>query len=127
MDNRQKNTGDAKRRYGEERHVIGASQGGVSENMENLHRQGSNVKNTGQNELVGCKPWRKMAACAKIIKEKIEENQKTVKKGQQRQMIMDGGEVIRLKKCGVVKSIENQKQLRECEEIKKLKKVLTYV
>ena len=46
MDNLQQNSGDAKRRYGEARHIIGALQGGVSENIENLPCQGSNVKKT---------------------------------------------------------------------------------
>ena len=59
-----------------------------------------------------------MAACAKIFKKKIEENQRTVKKGLQRQMILDGGEGKKLKNCCVVENIEPQKQLRECGEIK---------
>ena len=46
MDNLQQNSGDAKRRYEEARHLIGASQGEVSENMEKLILQGSNVKKT---------------------------------------------------------------------------------
>ena len=46
MDNRQKNSGDAKRRYGEARPILGASQKGVSENMEILPRQGGNVVKT---------------------------------------------------------------------------------
>ena len=44
MDNWQQNSGGTKRRYGDTRHLIGVSQGGVSENMENLHRQVSNVE-----------------------------------------------------------------------------------
>ena len=55
----------------------------------------------------------------KKLKEKIQENQKTVKKGLQRQMIMDGGEVNKLKNCCVVQNIEPKKKLRECDEIKK--------
>ena len=47
MDNLQQNSGDAKRRYGEARHLVGASQRGVSENMKNLPRQGINVKKNG--------------------------------------------------------------------------------
>ena len=54
----------------------------------------------------------------KSLKGKIEENQKTVKKGLQRQMIMDGGEGKKFKKCCVVKNIEPQKKLIECDEIK---------
>ena len=49
-------------------------------------------KDTGQNKLVGSKPRRKMAACAKKIKRENTKNQQTVKKGLHRQMIMDGGE-----------------------------------
>ena len=44
MYNWQQNSGDAKIRYGEAKHIVGASQGGVSENMENLPHQGSNVE-----------------------------------------------------------------------------------
>ena len=47
MDNCQKNSGDAKIRYEEARHLLGASQGRVSENMEKLPRQGSNVEKNG--------------------------------------------------------------------------------
>ena len=58
----------------------------------------------------------------KKLKEKIEENQKTLKKGLQRQMIMDGGESKKFKKNCVVENIEPQKKLRECDEINILKK-----
>ena len=54
----------------------------------------------------------------KKLKEKIQENQKTVKKGLHRQMIMDGGEGKKLKNCCVVENIEPQKKLRECDEIR---------
>ena len=59
-----------------------------------------------------------MAACAKKIKGKNRKNQKTVKKGLQRQMTMNGGEGKKLKDCCVVENIEPKKQLRECDEIK---------
>ena len=39
-------SGDAKRCYEEESRIVGASQGGVSENMEELTRQGSSVEKT---------------------------------------------------------------------------------
>ena len=48
----------------------------------------------------------------KILKDKIQENQQTVKKGLYRQMIMDGGEVNNVENCCVVDNIEPQKQLR---------------
>ena len=51
-------------------------------------------------------------------KKKKEENHKTVKKGLQRQMIMDGVERKRLKLFCVVENTELQKKLRECDEIK---------
>ena len=54
----------------------------------------------------------------KDLKEKIQENQKTVEKGLHRQMIMDGGEGKKLKKLCVVENIEPQKKLRECDEIR---------
>ena len=38
---------DAKRRYEEARHLVGVSQEGVSENMEQLPRQGSSVEKHG--------------------------------------------------------------------------------
>ena len=57
----------------------------------------------------------------KYLKDKIEENQKTVKEGLQRQMIMDGGEGKKFKNCCVFENIEPQKQLRECNEIKEKK------
>ena len=63
-----------------------------------------------------------MAACAKKLKDKIEQNHKTVKKGLQRQMIMDVGEGKRFKNICVVQNIELQKQLKECDEIKKNEK-----
>ena len=46
MDNLQQNSGDAKICYGEARHIVGASKGGVSENMKILPHQGSNVEKT---------------------------------------------------------------------------------
>ena len=46
IDNGQQSSGDAKRRYEEERHLVGLFQRGVSENMEKLPRQGSNVEKT---------------------------------------------------------------------------------
>ena len=51
----------------------------------------------------------------KKLKEKIEENQKTLKNGLQRQMIMDGEEGKKLKNGCVVENIEPQKKLRECD------------
>ena len=54
----------------------------------------------------------------KKLKKKIEESYKTVKKGLQRQMIMDGGESKKLKNGCVVENIEPQKKLRECDEIR---------
>ena len=42
----------------------------------------------------------------KQLKEKIEENQKTVKKGLQTQMIMDGGEGKKLNYVCVVENIK---------------------
>ena len=63
-----------------------------------------------------------MAACAKKIKRKVQENQKTVKKGLHTQMIMDGGESKKLKTCCVVENNKTQKQLREYDEIKENKK-----
>ena len=61
--------------------------------MEILPCQGSNVKKTrfriNSWEASHEEKWRHVP---KKLKEKIEENQKTVKKGIQRQMIMDGGE-----------------------------------
>ena len=47
MDNGQQNSGDAKSRYGEARHLIGTSKRGVSENMKNLPRQRSNMEKHG--------------------------------------------------------------------------------
>ena len=44
MDNWRQKNGDSKRRYEEARHLVGASQGGVLENMEKLPRQGSDVE-----------------------------------------------------------------------------------
>ena len=46
MENWWENNGYAKRRYEEERHQLGALQGGVSENMEQLPRQVSSVGKT---------------------------------------------------------------------------------
>ena len=48
----------------------------------------------------------------KQLKDKIQENQKTVKKSLHRQMIMDGGEGKKLKNGCVVENIEPQKKLR---------------
>ena len=42
----------------------------------------------------------------KQLKNKTEENQKTVKKGLHRQIIMDAGEGKKLKNCCVVENIE---------------------
>ena len=85
MDNLQQNSGDAKRRYGEARHIIGALQGGVSENMENLPRQGSNVEKTHVRiNLWAASHGEKWRRVQKELKEKIQYNQKTVKKGLQR-------------------------------------------
>ena len=53
----------------------------------------------------------------KKLKEKIQENQKTVKKGLHRKMIMDGGEGKKLKNC-VVENIETQEKFRESDEIR---------
>ena len=44
MENWRENSGDAKIRYKEARYVVVASQGRVSENMEQLTRQGSSVE-----------------------------------------------------------------------------------
>ena len=63
----------------------------------------------------------------KQFKDKIQENQKTVKKGLHRQMIMDGGYGRKFKNCCVVENIEPQNKLRKCDEVKDNKKVLTYV
>ena len=60
----------------------------------------------------------KNVGMCKKIKYKIEENQKTVKKGLQRQMIMYGGGGKKLKNYCVVENIEHHKKLRECDEIK---------
>ena len=69
MENWRQKSGYAKRRYEESRHLVGASQGGVLGNMEKLPCQGSSVgKYTGQNKLVGIKPWREMVVCAKNVK-----------------------------------------------------------
>ena len=54
----------------------------------------------------------------KKLKEKIQENQKIVKKGIHRKMIMDGGEGKKLKYCCVVENIEPQRKLRESDEIR---------
>ena len=54
----------------------------------------------------------------KILKEKIQENHKTIKKGLHIQMIMDGGEGKELKNCCVVENIEPQKKLGYCDEIR---------
>ena len=60
--------------------------------------------------------WRRLP---KKLKEKIQENQKTVKKGLYRPMILDEGEGKRLKNCHVVENIEHQRKIRESDEIKK--------
>ena len=85
-------SGDTKRRYEEARHLVGAPQGGVSENMEKLPRQGSSTEKTP----VGIKSWaaiqeEKWRRVPKQLEEKIQKNKKTVKKGLHRPMIMDGG------------------------------------
>ena len=54
----------------------------------------------------------------KKLKEKIQENQKAVKKGLHRQIIMYGGEGRKLKNCCVVENIEPQQKLRESDEMK---------
>ena len=100
-------------------HIVGASQGGVSENMENLPCQGVNVEKT----QVRIKLWaesheEKWWHVPKKLKEKIQENQKTVKKGLHGQMIMYGEEGKKLKNCCVVENIEPQKKIRECDEIR---------
>ena len=87
--------------------------------MEKLPRQGNNVEKT----RVRINSWaasheEKWRHVQKNLKDKIVENHKTVKKGLQRQMIMDGGEGKKLKNCCVVENIEPQKKLRECDEIK---------
>ena len=63
----------------------------------------------------------------KTLNEKIQENQKTIKKGLHRHMIMYGGEGKNLTNCCVVDNIEPQKKVRECDEIREIEKVLTYV
>ena len=59
-----------------------------------------------------------MLACAKKLKKKIQENQKTVKKGLHRPMIMDGGEGKKFKNCCVVENIEHQKKIIESDKIR---------
>ena len=81
-------------------------------------------KNTGQNKLVGSKPWIEMEVYAKKLKEKIQENQKTVKKSIHRQMIMDGGEGKKLKKCCVVENIEPHQKSRESDEIRENEEIV---
>ena len=54
----------------------------------------------------------------KQLKEKIQENQKTVKKGLHIPTIMDGGEGKKLKKCCVVENIEHQQKIRESEKVR---------
>ena len=109
-------------------HVVGASQGEVSENMENLPRQGSNMEETRVRiNLWAASHEEKWRHVPKKLKEKIQENQKTLEKVLHRQMITDGGEGKKLKNCCVVENIEPQKKLRECDEIKDNEKVLTYV
>ena len=86
---------------------------GVSENMEYLPLQGCNVEKT----RVRINAWaesyeEKWRHVPKKLKEKIQENHKTFKKGLHRQMIMDVEENNRLKQCCVVENIEPQKKLR---------------
>ena len=50
-----------------------------------------------------------MVACANKIKGESRRKSEDSKKGLQRQMIMDGGEGKKLKKCCVVENIEPQK------------------
>ena len=59
-----------------------------------------------------------MVACTKTLKEKIQENQKTVKKGLHRPMIVDGGGGKKLKNCCVVDNIEHRQKIRESDEIR---------
>ena len=119
MDNQQQNSGEAKRCYGEARHLIGASQGGVSEDMKNLPFQEGNVEKQGVRiNLWAASHEEKWRHVPKKLKEKIEENQKKLKKVLQRQMIMDVGEGYKLIFFCVVENIEPQKKLIECDEIK---------
>ena len=54
----------------------------------------------------------------KMLKEKIQENKKTVKKGLHRPMILDGGEGKKLKNCCVFENIEHQRKIREYDKIR---------
>ena len=51
----------------------------------------------------------------KMLKDKIQENKKMVKRGIPRPMIIDGGEVNKLKTICVVDNIEHQQKIRENE------------
>ena len=79
-------------------HIVGASQVGVSENIEQLPRQGSSVKKI----RVRINSWaaineEKWWSVPKKPKDKIQENKKTVKKGLHGPMIIYGGEGKKLK------------------------------
>ena len=81
--------------------------------MENLPRQESDVENPRVRiNLCASSHEEKWRHVPKQLKYKIEENQKTVKRGLQRQMIMDVGEGKKFKNCCVVENIEPQKHLR---------------
>ena len=87
--------------------------------MENLPRQESNV----EKPRVRINSWaasreEKWRHVPKKLKEKIQENQRTVKKGLHRQMIIDGVEGKKLKNCCVVDNIEPQKKFRESDKIR---------
>ena len=87
--------------------------------MGKLTRQGRDVGKT----WVRINSWaasheEKWRRVQKHLKEKIQENQKTVKKGLHGPMIMDGGEGKKLKHCCVVDNIENQQKIRENDKIR---------
>ena len=63
----------------------------------------------------------------KQLKDKIQENQRTLKKCLHRPMIMDGGEGKKLKKDCVVENIEQQKNLEKVMKSEIMRKYLTYV
>ena len=85
-------------------------QGGVSENMENLPRQGSNVEKTRVRiNLWAASHEEKWRYVPKKLKDNIQENHKTIKKSLHIKVIMDGREGKKLKKCCVVENIEPQK------------------
>ena len=119
MENLRQNIGNAKRRYEEARHQVGAPQGGMSENMEQLPPHGSSVEKTRVRINLWAanheEKWRRVPTKSE---EEIQENNKTVKKGLHRPMVMDGGEGKKLKKCCVVDNIEHQQKIRESDEIR---------